>query len=264
MLLFCLIFVSLWSSVKITNGQSINGYSTIYSDEYAEGGIVYQFSYPLPQNYRIFLFMDPCRLNNYSCCMNVFGEAEYPLTLLAKNELERQVVVDLFAEDSEVAQNYQLVYEDGSNVLASQQVAADDSSVLDYNCLSFRVPHLWCAGKNYAFTRSPYRPPCADNNSSLDALGLYGKKPGPGNLTQPIQTNFLLLTQSLSYIIHPIYLTLSYTHTPWCCKCRRGESWWLPMAQRHMGQKMRSHGVHHEHLHPSVCTKPRRFLWYLH
>ena len=120
--------------------------------------------------------------------MNVFGEAEYPLTLLAKNELERQVVVDLFADDTEVAQNYQLVYEDGSNVLASQQVAADDSAILDYTCLSFRTPHLWCAGKNYAFTRSPYRPPCADNNSSLDALGLYGQKPGSKKPSDPSYT----------------------------------------------------------------------------
>ena len=136
----------------------------------ASAGPTYTENFPLPQNYKIYIFMDPCRSNAYNCCMNVFGEAEYPLTRLAKNEIERSVPVDLLASDTEVKQNYDLVYEDGSSVLSAQSVTADDDSILDYSCVRFRKPHLWCAGKNFAFTRSSYRPPCADNNASLNAL----------------------------------------------------------------------------------------------
>ena len=134
--------------------------------------------------------MDPCRNKPYNCCMNVFGEAEYPLTRLSKNEIERVVPVDLLASDTEVKQNYDLVYEDGSSVLAAQSVTADDNSVLDYTCESFRNPHLWCAGKDYAFQRSPFRPPCADNNSSLSSLA---------NCTDPVTNNVSPMCAQVAY-----------------------------------------------------------------
>ena len=102
--------------------------------------------------------------------MNVFGSAEYPRTRLSKNELERQVVVDLFTSDTEVVINYDLVYEDGSDVLASDKMSADDNSIIAPECTDFRIPYNYCAGKNYGFIRSPYRPPCADNNYSLNSL----------------------------------------------------------------------------------------------
>ena len=37
------------------------------------------FSYPLSEEYRIGIIVDPCRGHeNYSCCMNVYGTPEYP------------------------------------------------------------------------------------------------------------------------------------------------------------------------------------------
>jgi hypothetical protein len=34
----------------------------------------YAFNFPLPQDFRISIFIDPCRFNAYNCCVNVFGE----------------------------------------------------------------------------------------------------------------------------------------------------------------------------------------------
>ena len=129
----------------------------------------YTFYYPLPEVYRISLFMDPCRNLAYNCCLNVFGVAEYP-KLRAGLESERVLQLDIVASDTEVATNYDLVYEDGSAVNPNAQRTAYDNRVIDTSCNAVNKPHKYCLGRNYALVRSAQRPPCSDNNYSLDAL----------------------------------------------------------------------------------------------
>ena len=126
--------------------------------------------YPPPASYKIEIIIDPCRSLNYSCCTNTFGTAEYPSLIINGLETERVVRYNVLGNESEVQVNYQGVYEDGSVVPDGASRYADDSSIFDPTCVAKNVPYSYCAGRNYAFRRSTLRPPCSDNNSTLDAL----------------------------------------------------------------------------------------------
>lgn len=39
----------------------------------------YSFDYPLPEDYRISILMDPCRYLAFNCCINVFGTCSHVL-----------------------------------------------------------------------------------------------------------------------------------------------------------------------------------------
>lgn len=134
----------------------------------------YIFDYPESANYRIGILVDPCRFNAYNCCMNVFGQPEYPALLTSNLEAERSFKYNVIADDEEVAKNYFLVYEDGSSVATAEQRAPDDFAIYNESCVGLNDPNTKCVGRNYAFVRSPLRPPCVDNNYTLDILeGCY-------------------------------------------------------------------------------------------
>ena len=70
--------------------------------------------------------------------------------------------------------SYYLVYEDGSSIVTSAQRSPDDDEIWNSTCVSDGYPYGFCQGRNYALQRSTYRPPCLDNNQSLDATsGCY-------------------------------------------------------------------------------------------
>jgi len=131
---------------------------------------VYSFDYPAANKYVIGILMDPCRLNSYNCCINVFGAAEYPVLIASQLESERVVLYDVIASEKEVSLNYILVDEHSTPIPTAAQRASDDFQVFDTVCVAKSIPYSYCAGRDYAFQRSDYRPPCNDNNSSLNAL----------------------------------------------------------------------------------------------
>jgi hypothetical protein len=134
----------------------------------------YVFSYPLSAKYRIGIIVDPCRFNNYNCCMNVFGAPEYPSLLQSGLEAERAYQFNVIANENEVASNYFLIDEDGASIATTAVREADDSAVFNLSCVSKGNPTSFCSGRNYAYTRSTLRPPCMDNNSTFDVLqGCY-------------------------------------------------------------------------------------------
>lgn len=89
-------------------------------------------------------------------------------------ESERAYKYIVIASDSEVSRNYYLVDEGGSTIPSSAQRSADDFSIFNTTCVSAGEPYSYCQGRNYAFQRSSLRPPCMDNNSTLNILdGCY-------------------------------------------------------------------------------------------
>lgn len=134
----------------------------------------YVFDFPLSAKYRIGIIIDPCRFNRYNCCVNVFGTPEYPALLQSGLEAERAFKYDVIADENEVASNYFLIDEDSGSIATSAQRAADDSAVFNLSCVSDGNPTTFCSGRNYAYTRSALRPPCVDNNTTLNVLdGCY-------------------------------------------------------------------------------------------
>lgn len=63
-----------------------------------------------------------------------------------------------------------MVNEDGSSIKKSQSRTPDDFQVFNETCEDLNVPNRFCQGRDFAYQRSPLRPPCADNNSSINAL----------------------------------------------------------------------------------------------
>jgi hypothetical protein len=136
----------------------------IYNDYYVE-------SMPESATYRIGIILDPCRYNTYNCCMNVFGTPEYPALLKSNLEQERVFKYKVLAEDDEVGKNYFMVNEDGGSLKKSQLRSADDFQLHDKTCETLDSPTRFCQGRNFAYQRSPLRPPCMDNNASINVLG---------------------------------------------------------------------------------------------
>jgi hypothetical protein len=134
------------------------------------------FSFPLSEEYRIGVIVDPCRGHaNYSCCMNVFGSPEYPSLKASTHSQERVLrYTELGAED-EVQMNYDLVYEDSSSVPTLAQRTPDDYEIHDEACEAYLTGSdgselTYCQGKNYAYKKATLVPACMDNNQSLNTL----------------------------------------------------------------------------------------------
>lgn len=131
----------------------------------------YRTDFPLTENFRIGIIINPCPPPlPYNCCTNVFGTPEYPSLILTGEEAARVVKTIVIGSPSEVAVNYELVYEDGTPVPATSRRWADDEAVLDPECEARNVPYTYCMGKQYAFQRSSQYPACTDNNQTVNTL----------------------------------------------------------------------------------------------
>lgn len=150
----------------------------------------YKYDYPESANYRIGILLDPCRFNAYNCCMNVFGQPEYPSLLSSNMEAERVFKYNVIASDTEVAKNYFLVYEDGSSIAFAEQRSADDYAIYNESCTGLNKPDTSCVGRNYAFVRAALRPPCLDNNSTLDVTAGCLSPINGSQLSQCIQVAY--------------------------------------------------------------------------
>eukprot|EP01035_Chromulina_nebulosa_P019926 gene19926-25887_t len=102
--------------------------------------------------------------------MNVYGSPEYPSLLNTGLQSARVVKYEVLGNDSEVSKNYKLVTEDGTALTYSITRSADDYEIWDETCVGLNDPYSNCTALNYATQRSAQRPPCTDNNSSLNAL----------------------------------------------------------------------------------------------
>ncbi len=81
---------------------------------------------------------------------------------------------DVLASDTEVSTNYVLVDEDGTSIDPASLRSAEDFAVYNESCQAKNNPDKSCQGRNIAYSRSTLRPPCMDNNSSLDVTnGCY-------------------------------------------------------------------------------------------
>lgn len=130
------------------------------------------YSYPTGEEYRIGIIIDPCRGHTrpYDCCMNTFGVPEYPALAVTGHTQERVINYPVLGNESEVAINYVTSYENGDFVPSYAMRSPDDFEVHDPQCVSRNVPFSFCAGKNYAFKKSPMTPACMDNNQSVNAM----------------------------------------------------------------------------------------------
>jgi len=167
--------VMLDEQIKLTNrlyesNEDLNLHFNPYSFQLENNGFI--FSYPTTEEYRIGIIVDPCRghVRPYDCCVNVFGAPEYPALKVAGHTQERVVRYPVLGNETEVRINYNLVYEDGSELPVYAQRTPDDEEVHAYECESQGVPYAYCAGKNYAFRRSSMMPACMDNNQSMNTL----------------------------------------------------------------------------------------------
>jgi hypothetical protein len=130
----------------------------------------YRFDFPLAEEFRLNIIMNPCKGKAPDCCMNVFGTAEYPKLKLDGLEAERQQPKSVVANESDIQANFDLVYEDGSRVPVDSMRGADDDLVIDYECVGLAKPYARCRGKNYANKRSEDRPACLDYNQTIDVM----------------------------------------------------------------------------------------------
>mmetsp|Transcript_19797 Transcript_19797/g.33126 ORF Transcript_19797/g.33126 Transcript_19797/m.33126 type:complete len:539 (+) Transcript_19797:100-1716(+) len=130
----------------------------------------YIFDFPESANYRIGIIVDPCRFNSYDCCMNIFGMPEYAALLSSDLEAERVFKYEVIADPEEVSSNYFVMDEDSNPVATEAIRSADDSALFNLSCVSDGNPASYCSGRNFAYTRSALRPPCLDNNSTLDVM----------------------------------------------------------------------------------------------
>lgn len=179
----------------------------------------YIYDYPLTTDYRIGIIMDPCRSNSYNCCMNVFGSPEYPALLKPNLEADRVYKYIVIAPPDEVSQNYYLVDELGNPIATNAQRTPDDYQTWNGTCVTMDIPNDFCAGRNFKYERSPIRPPCEDNNSSLDVLaGCYDAN---GNFNSQC-------------------LTIAYTSTALLPLCKDNESF----ANNNCGTYLEVHIAH--------------------
>lgn len=103
-----------------------------------------------------------------------WNAAEYPALLSPNLESERIYKPYIIASDTEVSKNYKLINEDGGLIDTSIQRSADDYSIWDDRCVGLNDPYTNCTSRNWATQRSAERPPCMDNNYSINALsGCY-------------------------------------------------------------------------------------------
>jgi hypothetical protein len=130
----------------------------------------YVYDFPTSTEYSIGIIFNPCVGNSYDCCMNVFGSPEYPALLTPYLESERVRKYLVIASNDEVQKNYYLVDEFGDSIDSSAQRTPYDYEIWNGTCVTVDVPYSYCAGRNYAYERSPIRPACEDNNSSINAL----------------------------------------------------------------------------------------------
>ena len=130
----------------------------------------YVFDYPQTGDFILNLLIDPCRFNAYNCCVNTFGTPVYPALIRNGLEQERVFKYTVIANESDISANYVLVYEDSSTVSYSLSRFSDDDAILNKTCVSKNIPTSNCQGRNYALNRAALRPPCMDNNQSLNAL----------------------------------------------------------------------------------------------
>lgn len=131
----------------------------------------YEFVYPLSSEYRIGLLMDPCRYNSPDCCMNIYGSPEYHALLSSGLQQERVFKYNVLADEDEIRANYFTIDQDGSTIAYTNQRFADDEAILNTSCAARGDPYSSCLARNYGLIPSLSRPPCVDNNISLDIMG---------------------------------------------------------------------------------------------
>lgn len=148
----------------------------IYTDKY-------RYTFPDIEDYRIGLLIDPCRSLNFNCCINQYGTPEYRALKKSGIEPERVNRKLILANDTVISSRVNLVYEDSSKVstsgtsISNSRFAADET-ILDPECNGNGNPYQYCIDYQYRKLMSSIRPPCTDNNSSLDStqncLDIYG------------------------------------------------------------------------------------------
>lgn len=186
----------------------------IYADNYT-------FEFPIPEDYRLNIIVDPCRGNPFNCCINVFGTPEYPMLISNTLEAERQIKIPVIAEEGEVAVNYNLIYDDWSSVPERDTRTPDDYAYLETECLSRKNPSDFCMGKNFGYKVSELQPACIDHNSSIDAQASCYDIHGD---------------------LHPYCVAIAYTQSAFIPQCH--EEFTIRGDDSHCGTYIEIHQIH--------------------
>lgn len=130
----------------------------------------YSYENPPPSDYAIGILMDPCKSNEYDCCMRRFGSPEYPMLLDPDDSDYRLVPKYLHAPPDYILSKTLIVDEDGVAISSESSRFADDHISIDESCMKDGDPVAACVGAREMETRSTFIPACMDNNDTVSGI----------------------------------------------------------------------------------------------
>ena len=150
----------------------------------------YREAPPATSDYKITLLINPCGANGthgglggsplgYDCCLGSYGAEEYalidPIGQVYSHQGEPfikglQITPwSQLALPDEVAHNVNLVDEDFNPIPPEESRRAADETTIDPKCTKLGSPYSDCRTSRARAVRSNSRPPCSDNNQTVDA-----------------------------------------------------------------------------------------------
>ena len=140
----------------------------------------YRESFPSPEDFVIGILVNPCGANGtygrdddialgYDCCMERYGRGEYSYRPGTRNRFSNGYSNGIPISPDEPLHNVDLVDEFGNDLEFRYSRRANDILFIDESCVGLRDPHMACISDRFAATASRMRPPCWDNNHTVDS-----------------------------------------------------------------------------------------------
>ena len=157
----------------------------------------YEYREPHPQLYKIGLLLGPCVNKSFDCCVMEFGSPAYGRLKKELVSYSHQLTDHLLlADPDEILANVDLVDETGADIDSAERRRADDEVYVDESCESIRNGHdvhyrleengkvtklhdsTRCQGMRKAHRPFSIKPPCQDNNATVNATQSCQDKEG--------------------------------------------------------------------------------------
>jgi len=140
----------------------------------------YQESFPSHEDFVIGILVNPCGANGtygreddialgYDCCMERYGRGEYGFRPGTRNRFSNGYSNGIPISPDEPLHNVDLVDEFGNELEFQYSRRANDILYIDESCVGLRDPHMACISDRFAASASKMRPPCWDNNQTVDS-----------------------------------------------------------------------------------------------
>ncbi|KAL3758469.1 hypothetical protein ACHAWU_004312 [Discostella pseudostelligera] len=105
----------------------------------------------------------------YDCCMERYGRGEYGFRPGTRNRFSNGYSNGIPISPDEPLHNVDLVDEFGNELEFQYSRRANDILYIDESCVGLRDPHMACISDRFAASASKMRPPCWDNNQTVDS-----------------------------------------------------------------------------------------------